>query len=1202
MKKRVLAIMLACLMMVTALPMGAMAGENKCPVLDGTGTTHNVNNCSYEVVEVVKPTCGTKEYGYTLYECTVCAAQFADNFVQTDAKNHNWTVVGGTSCVDGGKRVCTLCDAEENAHKFPEKSESCDAARVCEICGSQEVDENGKPIAGKHTWAAEPTKILVAPNELTFESGWALYECTVCEATGEIEILAHECEDNRQIVRAQPGSCTENGYKAHMECKVCGQIFVSPSGTFYNDIVKGTLADIITKPAGHKTPEDTKNSVDPTCTTTGLRSYICTECGETIVDEVVPVQHDYIKLEQNSVPVTCTTYGYEISICANPNCPNGTKIETIAPKGHSKKPENAVKVEATCSQNAYYMWTCTNDNCSDKDNIAREEIANSKLGHDIKVVNVAATCDEYAYTYYYCGRVDKDGNFVCDVYSISEEVKYIMPTDFNNDGKIEGELEKNAEYIIYVNECPIISSLTQVKWQLGKSKTNHVVPYGSTIVEPTCTTAGKAAFLCTNCNVFAEVVIPAKGHVKGEKVEVAATCQAAGYKGYTCSNGCGTILEATPIAFVAKDVYDSLADAIAAHPCVTAWTEYTTGTGADCQKTKYHVGVCASVNAQGKNVGCGKTVRVKDANTGSCMPAGQLGAKPVDLHFDIPMYSSVDLSKYIAMDQLENYTLVPGADDDGAAAYAIMSEYVWMDGPYLVNNFYGTESVCVSLVFDTAALATIEFAAAAPTCTENGYTAQFKCILCGEWTMSETYVSAKESEDGKEHHPELKALGHNKVNAVSAIEATCTTAGRTEGFDCTVCKISVKSEVIEATGHDWRWGSLVTTDDYSCRLNECINCGMQAVVNYKSICHHEWAEDRDQNVLATCEKAGKIVYVCELCGEKKEVATAKVAHKTDKGVAFFSCNLKEKTDCAVCKKSIDPTANHVFGNPVVVAPDCVNYGYTTKTCTECGHAERSDVTKPIGHKYELTVIYNPKDATEIIGGVYVCANCGDKKQVSDNVEAVVFTIEIANAVGGAKANISDGSLVKVTVKANGLNAALWGVRMDLNYSANLTFVNASSASSDFIAMANGNVDANGVKYVSLYAQANGSDDVAIDGAVAVADLYFRVNKAERNNKDEKVTVSIASADVRNSENEVLPFTAKAGEAKTAVLMELDGEAGISVGDVLAAYNLLASGKYDAAADLNKNGVIDAEDMAALYNFFIGATDYAKTVALGIAKK
>lgn len=1198
MKKRVLAIMLACLMMVTALPMGAMAGENKCPVLDGTGTTHNVNNCSYEVVEVVKPTCGTKEYGYTLYECTVCAAQFADNFVQTDAKNHNWTVVGGTSCVDGGKRVCTLCDAEENAHKFPEKSESCDAARVCEICGSQEVDENGKPIAGKHTWAAEPTKILVAPNELTFESGWALYECTVCEATGEIEILPHDCGSNSTTVwvMAKAGSCTENGYVTHKKCTVCNAIFISKDG-FYT-MEKGTEADIITKPAGHTAPEGTVNSVDPTCTTTGLRSYICTVCGETIVDEVVPVKHDYIKLEQNSVPVTCTTYGYTISICANPNCPDGTYIETIKPTGHSKKPENAVKVEATCSQNAYYMWVCENDNCSSADNIAKEEIANSKLGHKIASKTYAATCEQYAYTIYFCER-----GADCDSYEFTKQLSYKYNKDLNENGKIDEDEKNLLGTIVLDTEYALITSLCAVKWTAGFSKTNHVVPDGSTIVEPTCTTAGKAAFYCTNCNVFAEVVIPAKGHVKGEKVEVAATCQAAGYKGYTCSNDCGTILEATPIAFVAKDVYDSLDDAKAAHPCVTAWTEYTSGssTAADCQKTTYYVGVCAAVNPEGKSVGCGKTVRAKNANTGAHQPAIELGEKPDPIYGYVNPVEPMELPAGL---DLADYAIfvADGYDYDNF-------EYIYVEvtlEQFLTKVSYenGVLSILTysDLDFKLVPLKA-EFAGKAPTCTENGYTAQFVCKHCGELIESITYISKEESADGKEHNVELKALGHNKINAVSAIEPTCTTAGRTEGFDCTVCKISVKSEVLEATGHDWRWGSVVTTDDYSCRLNLCLNCGLEAVVNYKSICHHEWAEDRDQNVLATCEKAGKIVYVCELCGVKKEVATAKVAHKTDKGVAFFSCNLKEKTDCAICKKSIDPNPAHTFGTPVVVAADCVNYGYTTKTCTECGHAERSDVVKPAGHKYELIVTYkDPAKKDEIVSAVNKCSVCNDVQKVSDNVQALIFNVEIANAVGGAKANISDGSLVKVTIKASGLNAAMWGVRMDLNYSANLTFVNASSASSEFIAMANGNVNASGVKYVSLYAQANGSDDVAVDGEVALIDLYFRVNKAERNNKDEKVAVSIANADVRSSDNKALLWTAKAGEAKTAVLMELDGEAGISVGDVLAAYNLLASGKYNAAADLNKNGVIDAEDMAALYNFFIGATDYAKTVALGIAKK
>lgn len=135
------------------------------------------------------------------------------------------------------------------------------------------------------------------------------------------------------------------------------------------------------------------------------------------------------------------------------------------------------------------------------------------------------------------------------------------------------------------------------------------------------------------------------------------------------------------------------------------------------------------------------------------------------------------------------------------------------------------------------------------TCTEDGYTGDTVCAICG-----------KEITKGEA----IEAKGH--IEAIdAAVEPTCTEPGKTEGKHCSVCnEVLVAQEVIPATGHTEKAvaGKPATctetglTDGISCSV-----CGTvikaQEEIPAKG---HSWNEG-EITTSPTCENAGVKTYV-----------------------------------------------------------------------------------------------------------------------------------------------------------------------------------------------------------------------------------------------------------------------------------------------------------------------------------------------------
>ena len=219
------------------------------------------------------------------------------------------------------------------------------------------------------------------------------------------------------------------------------------------------------------------------------------------------------------------------------------------------------------------------------------------------------------------------------------------------------------------------------------------------------------------------------------------------------------------------------------------------------------------------------------------------------------------------------------------------------------------------------------------TCTEDGYTGDTVCAICGkEITKGET----------------IQAKGHTEV-IDARVEPTCTKSGKTEGKHCSVCNaIIVAQTEIPATGHTEKTvvGKPATctetglTDGISCSV-----CGTvikaQEEIPAKG---HSWDEG-EITTSPTCENAGVKTYTCTVCNATKTEAIDATGH-TPVEVAEQPATCTEAghtagTKCSVCDAILSgmeeiPATGHTEVIDAAKAPTCTETGLTEgKHCSVC---------------------------------------------------------------------------------------------------------------------------------------------------------------------------------------------------------------------------------------------------------------------------
>lgn len=318
----------------------------KEPTCDKSGIkTYTCSLCGDEYVEsiealghkykdtVINPT--EDEKGYTLHQCTVCNYSYKSNF--TDKVEHSYILIDekNPSCTaDGYKKYkCSDCGSEYTdevsalGHKYveliiaPTCTEKGYTLHTCSICGEnykdKYVNEKG------HNYVSEITKDA---------------DCT---SDGLITNICSECNDKKTTIIPAKGhnyedtivapTCDNNGYTLH-KCRECGFSYKDRE---------------IEKLAHNYKSNITKEA---TCTSEGIREYVCEFCGNSYTQSIAKKEHTYVSTIKTQA--SCIDNGvmqYKCSEC-------GDEYDSIIPATGHAYTENVIR--PTLTERGFTIHLC----------------------------------------------------------------------------------------------------------------------------------------------------------------------------------------------------------------------------------------------------------------------------------------------------------------------------------------------------------------------------------------------------------------------------------------------------------------------------------------------------------------------------------------------------------------------------------------------------------------------------------------------------------------------------------------------------------------------------------------------------------------------------------------------------------------------------------------------------------------------------
>jgi len=1204
--KKFFAILLASIMVLSLVPASIFAADElKCP---GADKTHTADNCTATAVETVDANC--KEWGYTVYQCLTCNAEYLDDFVKGTGGDHNWVSDPekaeedvepkcGPEAVVGVKHVvCSICGEKAVQHPVKKHDYVLDSKTgygctveetyKCSACGDIKVVE-----AGVHTWSDRPTAILDEPGlggdqNVEGINGLAEYTCTVegCGDTKQVVIIfEHEC-NYILIDEAVEPTCTMPGNKDTYQCDLCKTYYEcvdeadEDAGLEAVYEAREGLEDFILPPAGHKFPQpgDNDYSIE-----VGDCHVECRVCGEKNADEDV-IHGNFRKIAENEA--SCTTFGFEVWGCTNCG-------ETVIVKKGEDHPalghvEHTVKVKSTCVSEGYEITYC----------IAGHHNAEVDGGG----TPVTITVNGKKTTAYVLSRVDyenvdlsnhadKKENIikpaVCEAKGL--KIEYCTACGWISDPK---QTDATGHSYYEVVTAPTTAATYVIN---GK----EVVFYDIVKVKaPTCLEDGYVEAKCKDCGAEETFVLEATGH-DYEVTQKVTNCNGEYYGCYVyewkkCRN-CGDVTHGgvntleTPL----PSVFDTVEDAMKVHGQHIYRYDATSNKPAH----EYGFTTDGATSFLPSKVGIHKdpTCTEDGYETLFCPDCG------AGIYVTIPALGHN--SRNGSVDYKAPGNCIPEFDPDtgealdktGNIAYEICScGQLWYEDNK--GNQVEIEEEDTILYPECNIK---HYPAVNPTCLDGGNIEYYQCTVCSTYYADANGMPLRIYPG---FTPALEALGHDEV-VVPENPATCGETGLAGYTICGRC-----GEILEGGAH---YEEDNNGDEYIVRdVLPMLKHVLDGQLMIFLLDHNAKECDIDDCEFCPVDCFFNLYkhYECVLCGYEyiDTYSPNTNGHINDKGnlLEEICTNVVEGgRDCVICGQTFELLhSKHAYApNGIYVEATCVDFGYFIYYCQNEGCPYREVVENELDPPSDSKHGYETKTniAQTYVNEGYklqVCKYCGhEKKTTTPALDGVQYYIN------SGKGPYCVGATIEVVVSADSFNLSVWGVNYSVAYNKSVVkFLDAENISSKFTYAYefNNNADTGVVTFA-----ANADGDVSIKGGEDLVKLTFMVIDPAA----VEAEFSVANVDIVAKNAKGQNVEAAAGDTVVVNLdkfLNVDGKgAAATMDDAFALYNEYLTGDktFSACADADFDGEITINDLEIIYKVIVGETTIQKLVDAQLAK-
>lgn len=474
------------------------------------------------------------------------------------------------------------------------------------------------------------------------------------------------------------------------------------------------------------------------------------------------------------------------------------------------------------------------------------------------------------------------------------------------------------------------------------------------------------------------------------------------------------------------------------------------------------------------------------------------------------------------------------------------------------------------------------------------------------------------------------AMGHewapvvnNKGEIVYTTAPTCTAAGEYT-LKCSICD-ETKSAVAAPVAHENKAGEKffekctdTVTDRHCVKCCQCAgkgathDCVNNKVNGQPAPCDCVISTDHQYESVkmpSTCSMPPYLAKSCPDCGHRtNEVMTEINGEK----VVFIGH--KPAAIDMIPEVNAD---GKLTGNMVEVKYP----GFTYETFTFVSYIVNAN-----GEWEKVTETYTAKfierkaaSYTEAGYDHFVCQICQtEEKNEIAKLSGLGFELDVKNALGVE--GFTYGSLIEVTVSANGNNAAVHGFNFMVDVLANVVPVvdNAVLSGAKFVGYEKLNESFNLVvtnpentSYGAMIAGFAANDaagkqqNITINGKTELVKLFFRVTEtaaaAQYTASFQPTSVTKldngTAVDIRANTN----FVTKNFNVRGHLDFNNDGIANTT--DLYLAMSMITlenEKTYDVTVDVNKDGVVDLQDLSIAYNYFVGNYDRQELLVMGIS--